>query len=102
MLAILVTSCRDTYGGGNGDGEVLMLDVAAGQAILKGELGISKAVLNACIVVKLIRRRRERDLKRPERNKLDTSVAAGCNQWDSIRRNLPRDVIDHCLLEVRG
>jgi hypothetical protein len=39
MLAILITSCRDTYAGGNGDSEILMLDIAAGQAILKAELG---------------------------------------------------------------
>lgn len=79
MLAIVVTSGRDTYADGNGDGEVLMLDIAAGQTILEGELGASKAVFDVRIVVKLIRRRRERDLKRPKRNELDASVAAGGN-----------------------
>ena len=80
--------CRDTYAGGYRDSKVLMLDIAAGQAILKAELGVSKTVFNARIVVKLIRGRRERDLKRPKRNELDASVAAGGNQWDSIGRNL--------------
>src|ERR1700752_3906525 len=77
VLAVLVTSCRDTYAGSNGDSEVLMLDIAAGQAILEAELGVSKAVLNLRIVVKLIRGGRERNLQGPKRNKLDASVAAG-------------------------